>query len=160
LLTGFSLQLNFGIIAACAATLKPLLNNILKLGSTHQSGSKGTGPSTLHTWGSRSFGQRQNGHERLGTSSGSRARKGDLDTIDNDNDYELENGKPRARDSEMYPVMGAQGNTPLYPGNGATVQGGRGIYKGDDASSSEMILGQEKPGNKGIVVATEFGVKS
>ncbi|KAK0614354.1 hypothetical protein B0T14DRAFT_437370 [Immersiella caudata] len=156
----FSLQLNFGIIAACAATLKPLLNNILKLGSTHRSGTKGTGPSSLHTWGSRSFGQRQNGHERLDTPSASRSRKDDLDTISNDNDYELEHGKPRARDSEMYPVMGTQGGAPLYPGNGVTVQSGRGAYKGDDASSSEMILGQGKPGKKGIVVATEFGVKS
>jgi len=52
----------------------------------------------------------------------------------------------------------------LYPANGAVVQGGRGYYKGDDASSSERILGeqqyQQRQSGRGIVVATEFGVKS
>jgi len=76
------------------------------------------------------------------------------------------------RDSEMFPVMGAQGQQRkgnaggdvLYPANGAVVQGGRGLYKGDDASSSERILGeqqyQQRQSGRGIVVATEFGVKS
>lgn len=147
-------QLNFGIIAACAASLKPLFNRFLGLSSAGKS--KGTGnPSTLHTWGSRSFGmQRQ--HERLGDAGeyNSRRGKSDLDTVMIDSSsesYEMEpkNSKEkRGSDTDI-----------LYPGTGAIVQAGRRDRgPGDDASSSEGILGTERPVVKGIVVETQFGV--
>ncbi|KAK1753603.1 hypothetical protein QBC47DRAFT_430405 [Echria macrotheca] len=164
------LQLNFGIIAACAATLKPLLNRFLHLGSTAKPSGAGTGGS-LHTWGSRSFGQPK--HERLETPNGGggggtigKHKSDDLETsLDGTEEYEMDTANTGNRrqqggvQEQMYPQA-------LYPGNGAVVvRGGaaRGSY--NDGSSGEMILadgvgmGGGEKGRGGIVVATEFGVK-
>lgn len=150
----FSLQLNTGIIAACAATLKPLLNRFLGLGSTKGAGYSNQSASSGNRWTPHGPRSRVDAREKLSSS-------------DTHEEFEmgptgLRAGAAAGRNSAILDGTvankGAAGLGPVEIKGGA----GSGFYRVDEeAGSREMILGD---GSKvprrtdGIVVATEVKV--
>lgn len=112
-----SLQLNIGIVAACATSLKPLVNRILNLSTdAYQSGSKYGG------YGTHSRGMRRTMRESRAVNF--------QGTI---NEYELDDGSGGRVDDRN-----------LSNGKGETVSTAVSFYKhasADGSGSEEMILG-------------------
>ncbi|KAK5660002.1 hypothetical protein OQA88_13468 [Cercophora sp. LCS_1] len=133
------LQLNIGIIAACAATLKPLVNRVLKLGSTEQYYNSGS----RYAYGT---GRSRSRGGTLGTREAGRPRKL------SDDEFEMGSGEGSG--------SGGDGKraSALHTGLAPVVRAGGSFYKADDGSSSEMILERGQDRKKGIVVATEVKV--
>ncbi|KAK4243124.1 hypothetical protein C7999DRAFT_18479 [Corynascus novoguineensis] len=132
------LQLQLGIIAACATSLKPLFSRILKLSTNEQY--YGT-PGAQYGYGSRSRGRRTTGAftgngNGTGTGTGTRnTRKGGASSS-TANDYELETG---VRGSS--PDDGCSGD--LSNAKDGRYSNGMSFYKhhSDGSGSEEMILG-------------------
>ncbi|KAK4236380.1 hypothetical protein C8A03DRAFT_16974 [Achaetomium macrosporum] len=152
------LQLNIGMIAACATSLKPLFKRILRLGSTDRYNTPAQYGSR-YGYGMRSRGTRVTGLGK-GTDTGRRQQDGAFQgTI---NEYELENG------------MRMSGDENLSNGKGETYSTATSFYKhgsADGSGSEERILGapgampQPPPhaittdeGVRGIVMTTEVKV--
>ncbi|KXX76976.1 hypothetical protein MMYC01_207139 [Madurella mycetomatis] len=118
------LQLNIGIIAACATSLRPLVNRILKLSTTDAY----NGPSK-YGYGSRSRGTR--GGRRgtgLGDIPGSRLTR----LVDAENAYEMQSK-----------LAGHENGQDLPTGKGETISTAMSFYKhgsAEGSGSEEMIL--------------------
>lgn len=151
----FSLQLNTGIIAACAATLKPLLNRFLGLGSTKDTGYYNQSASSGNRWTPHGPRSRADPREKLSSSDtheefemGPTGRRGGTTT----------GGRSSAILDGTVANKGAGGLGPVEIKGGA----GSGFYRVDEeAGSREMILGDGSRVPRrtdGIVVATEVKV--
>lgn len=152
-----SLQLQLGIIAACATSLKPLFNRILKLSTT---GRYYNTPARYgYGYGSRSRGARITGTR--GAEADAAAAGQSRSFGGKDNEYELETG------------MRTSGDENLSNGKATTYSTATSFYKHgspNGSGSEEMILGA--PGvvqmpphaittddtGRGIVMTTEVRV--
>lgn len=136
------MQLNVGIIAACASSLKPLVSKALGLSDNNSYG-----------YGTGGYGSGAQGHLRtIGGTGASALRSKHRDHYElQDLDDDLGDNRARRQHFE-----------------GATASGGRGhtdtsatFYKtdGERSGSEEMILGDHPNAQKGIMMTTEVIVK-
>lgn len=126
-----SLQLNLGIIAACATSLKPLFSRILKLSTSDRY----YNTPARYGYGSRSRGPKLTGNggkdgNGTGTGTGAKNMYGRAGPV---HEYELETN------------IRTSGDENLSNGKGETYSTATSFYKhgsADESGSEERILGQ------------------
>jgi hypothetical protein len=145
-----SLQLNIGIIAACATSLKPLFARILKLSTTEHY--YNNSPAARYGYGSRSRGSKLTGARGGGTNNGhgmGRSRNHNNDA------YELESAMRLSDDATDFAAAGGKGETYSTATSSFYKHGSP-----NGSGSEEMILGPGigtglgGPGVGGVVTTT------
>jgi hypothetical protein len=143
-----SLQLNIGIIAACASFLKPLVGRLLKINSS-------AGYSYPETPYGRS-GNTPHGLQTIGSKYANRRRTADVSHIADE--FELHT---KARSSDEGPqvvtsVEGARGQPRRASPNYST----EGVDRAQsDTNSEEIILQKQDAPNDGIMMTRDISVR-
>ena len=136
-----SLQLNIGIIAACATSLKPLFSRILRLNSTERYYNT---PGARYGYGSRSRGNKLPGDGKNETGTGTGTHPGGK------GGSKMFRGAGPVHEYELETAIRTSGDENLSNTKAETYSTATSFYKSDGLSSSEeRILGG--PGSRPAV---------
>lgn len=152
-----SLQLNIGIIAACAPSLKPLVSRVLKLSDYYPTSASHYGSRTRGTVGLQTIGGTGGGG---GPSSARRSKHPDQYEL-----QDLRNSDDEAKQSSEEVDFGGLGKKGHSSATATFYKGSES--EGDRSGSEEMILGARQgqqgppaaPNHGGIMRTTEVIVK-